>query len=147
MRMMLPHKKVSFVRQVNWLILTFFMSCGQLFAQSAVSSEPSDMASRSLLLDITRAGKTVMAVGKHGHVIQSHDCGRNWQQITVPTRTALTSIYFLNDKTGWIVGHDGIIMKTTDGGNQWVILHEDIAAEQPLFDVLFILRRYVKSDF
>ncbi len=96
------------------------------------------MASQTLLLDITKAGKAVIAVGKRGHVIHSHDCGRTWEQITVPTRTTLTGIYFLNDKIGWIVGHDGVVMKSMDGGKQWLLLHEDIEAEQPLFDVLFI---------
>lgn len=31
------------------------------------------------------------------------------------------SVYFVNPDTGWIVGGAGIIIKTVDGGANWVI--------------------------
>jgi len=44
-----------------------------------------------------------------------------YHQYCEPSRR-LNCVYFLNDQTGWIVGDDGIIVKTTDGGNEWKTL-------------------------
>ncbi|MFN4110632.1 MAG: WD40/YVTN/BNR-like repeat-containing protein, partial [Ignavibacteria bacterium] len=38
---------------------------------------------------------------------------------TYPSGTTFQSIYFVNENVGWAVGSDGIILKTTDGGNSW----------------------------
>lgn len=35
----------------------------------------------------------------------------------------LSSVFFLNSNTGWIVGNRGIILHTTNGGDQWERLH------------------------
>jgi len=106
--------------------------------EDALSSEPSDIISKNLLLDIALSGNAVLAVGERGHVIRSTNCGLTWQQIIVPTRSTLNSIFFLNDKLGWSVGHDSVILKTQDGGKNWKQIYKDSKAEQPLLDVLFI---------
>lgn len=38
---------------------------------------------------------------------------------TYPSGTTFQSIYFVNENVGWAVGSDGIILKTTNGGNSW----------------------------
>ncbi|HEC28977.1 MAG TPA: hypothetical protein ENI65_05265 [Gammaproteobacteria bacterium] len=107
-------------------------------AEKQILSEYSALASKSLLLDITRVANSVIAVGERGHVIKSDDCGKIWKQIIIPDRVTLNGIYFLDDKHGWIVGHDSTILKTVDGGEHWKLVYHDIAAEQPLFDILFV---------
>ena len=79
----------------------------------------SDRAHQSLLLDITRAGSRLVAVGAHGHVVYSDDSGKSWQQAKTPSSVTLTSVYFPSATVGWAVGHDGIILNTQDAGQTW----------------------------
>ena len=43
-----------------------------------------------------------------------------WQN-PLPCGNYLASIYFTSPNTGYAVGDDGTIMKTTDGGSNWTI--------------------------
>jgi len=119
------------------LFLLFYSSQG-LSQSPPVSSEPSNIITKSLLLDIEHIGSGLIAVGDRGHVVRSNDCGQSWKQIIVPTRATLNAVFFVNKKTGWIAGHDSVILKTTDSGKTWKEVYKDIKAEQPLFDVLFV---------
>lgn len=94
------------------------------------------LASQSMLLDgISRDG-LMAVVGERGHILISSD-GKTWQQVAVPTRTTLTGVYFHDKKNGWAVGHDAIILRTTNGGKDWQKVHYDPEGETPLFDVWF----------
>jgi photosystem II stability/assembly factor-like uncharacterized protein len=42
-----------------------------------------------------------------------------WIQQTSGTSSALRSVYFVNNNTGWAVGDSGTILKTTNGGEEW----------------------------
>ena len=77
-------------------------------------------AHKSLLLDVTSAGERLVAVGERGHIIFSNDEGRTWRQAKTPVITTLTAVYFVNENTGWAVGHDAVVLNTQDGGMTWV---------------------------
>lgn len=105
-------------------------------------------ASSSLLLDVDRAGQRLVAVGSRGHIVYSDDQGESWLQAPVPVRQLLTAVDFIDDKHGWAVGHDSLILHTTDGGETWAVQYRDpeIDApddegfgflEKPLMDVWF----------
>jgi len=96
------------------------------------------LAPHSLLLDIERIGMNLVAVGERGHVLLSQDSGANWEQIAVPTRATLTSVFFIDDKNGWAAGHDQVILRTRDGGWSWEQIYSDVAAECPLLDIFFL---------
>jgi len=108
--------------------------------KGSISNTPSvvaRLASKSLLLDITKVGLTkLVAVGEHGHIILSSDAV-NWKQAKVPVQTTLTSVFFLDSKLGWAVGHDATILNTTDGGLTWQIQQHKPELEKPLLDVVF----------
>lgn len=76
-------------------------------------------AEKSLLLSIANTGKRLVAAGEQGVIVYSDDQGKKWQQATVPASTLLTSIKFTDTQTGWAIGHDGLVLKTTDGGSRW----------------------------
>jgi len=64
-------------------------------------------------------------------------CGvKNWisEENGVTSRT-FKSIYFNNANTGWAVGYLGIILKTTNGGNNWII--KPSGTSSLLFSVYF----------
>ncbi len=102
-----------------------------------LSSLPSKLSAHRLLLDATRAGDRICAVGERGHVLISLDNGKNWRQVKVPTRATLTGVTFQGPDTGWIVGHDSIILKTMTGGEQWETVYNAPSDDCPLFDVWF----------
>jgi len=113
-------------------------------AQAQSPAEPgvryaieSQKAATSLLLDIAHAGKRLVAAGDRGHILYSHDGGASWTQAKVPTRQLLTAVYFADDKHGWAVGHDALILGTTDGGQTWTQQYENREGEVPLLDVWF----------
>jgi len=95
------------------------------------------LASKSLLLDIAKVGDNkLIAVGEHGHIILSSDA-LTWQQADVPLQTTLTSVFFINNKQGWAVGHDATILATKDGGASWQIQQHKPELEKPLLDIVF----------
>lgn len=79
-----------------------------------------DRAHKSLLLDITRIGSRLVAVGAHGHIVYSDDSGKSWLQARTPSSATLTAVYFPSATKGWAVGHDGLILHTNDSGETWV---------------------------
>jgi len=107
-------------------------------SQNNTPSVDARLASKSLLLDITKVGgEKVIAVGERGHILFSSDA-INWQQAKVPLQTTLTSVFFINSDLGWAVGHDATILNTIDGGATWQIQQYKPELEKPLLDILFI---------
>ena len=77
----------------------------------------SDLAVRSLVLDVDRAGDRLVVVGERGHILTSDDNGATWTQSPVPTRANLTGIDFADDTTGWAVAIGGgrLVISTASG--------------------------------
>jgi len=78
-----------------------------------------ECAENSLLLSIANTGKRLVAAGEQGVIVYSDDQGKKWKQATVPVSTLLTSIKFTDTQTGWAIGHDGLVLLTTDSGSNW----------------------------
>ncbi|MCW8883657.1 MAG: YCF48-related protein [Motiliproteus sp.] len=118
----------AFWREHSWLLLCalvlFFGHISNLFAADEdrlnLPALATKLAHRSLLLDLDRAGERLFAAGERGHIIYSEDQGSSWQQATVPVSSSLTAISFVDANTGWAVGHDGVVLKSSDGGGSWV---------------------------
>ncbi len=96
------------------------------------------LAHRSLLLDGCAAEERIVTVGERGHILLSDDHGKSWRQANVPTRATLTGVYFNNNRLGWAVGHDAVILRTQDGGENWSRVYYAPEEERPLLDVLFL---------
>lgn len=58
------------------------------------------------------------ACGWHGQIFKSTDGGNNWITLNsgLSNTTSLFGIYFISDSVGWVVGENGKIIKTTNGG-------------------------------
>ena len=95
------------------------------------------LASRSLLLDVVAVEGLAVAVGARGHVLLSDDQGSNWRQAEVPTRAGLNAVHFHDENLGWAAGHDGVILRTRDGGTTWERVYWAPEDENPLMDVWF----------
>ena len=102
-----------------------------------VPSVMADLAAESLLLDLAWAGaERLIAVGERGHILVSDDRGRSWRQMPSPVSTTLTAARFVDAERGWAVGHDAVVLSTTDGGWTWRIVYRDPGFEAPFLDVL-----------
>jgi photosystem II stability/assembly factor-like uncharacterized protein len=97
-----------------------------------VPAQMSPLASKSLLQSVARAGDRLVAVGQRGHVVFSVDGGATWKQGSVPVSSDLTSVFFINDKRGWAVGHDGVILNTADAGVTWTLQLDGRKANEQL---------------
>lgn len=91
---------------------------------------------RSLMLDAANSRDRAVVVGDRGQVLVS-ESRSEWRQVPVPTRSMLTAVSAVENRL-WAVGHDQVIIYSSDGGLTWTLQHHDVAAEGPLLDVLFL---------
>jgi len=113
------------------------VAMGATFADPLdVAAQPSALASKSLLVDVARAGSRLVAVGQRGHIVGSDDGGATWTQSKVPVSSDLTAVTFVNATTGWAVGHDGVILHTTDAGRSWSLQLDGRRANTQLVETM-----------
>jgi photosystem II stability/assembly factor-like uncharacterized protein len=113
-------------------------SASSLQAPTAASAVRVQHATQAAMLASARAGSRIVAVGDHGVVLLTDDAGRSHRQAkAVPTDVALTSVSFVDDQRGWAVGHWGVVLHTTDGGETWALQRTDTERDRPLFGVQF----------
>lgn len=74
---------------------------------------------RIILIDITRAGDRLVAVGERGFALLSDDAGKTWRARETPVTRTLTGVAFSDTKVGVAVGHGASIVRTEDGGENW----------------------------
>ena len=99
-------------------------------------AEQMPLATKSMLLDITRSGNTLVAVGERGHILISTD-GEDWIQAEhVPTRSTLTTVFGFGSRL-WAAGHDAVILTSGDGGRTWTELFYDPDRQQAVMDIRF----------
>lgn len=79
-----------------------------------------DLAAKTILVDVTTTGKRIVAVGWRGDIVYSDDGGKTWVQATVPVSSDLVAVCFATQQKGWAVGHDGVVLHSKDGGVSWV---------------------------
>lgn len=78
-----------------------------------------ELSSRQLITGLAKAGKRFVGVGRRGHIVFSNDDGSTWQQSRVPVSSDLNAVNFPSPQVGWAVGHDGVVLRSTDGGLSW----------------------------
>jgi len=90
----------------------------------------------SLLLDVTRIGDRLVAVGERGHVVFSDD-GTTWRQAEhVPTRSTLTTVFARGERL-WAAGHDAVIITSGDRGKTWSRENFEPERMQAVMDLYF----------
>ncbi len=72
--------------------------------------------------------RNVWATGSEGEafgkqravVLHSSDGGLSWKRKLVFPNEHLFGIYFLNARTGWVVGYNGLALRSLNGGKSWI---------------------------
>lgn len=124
------------------LMLALALASANVFAEEAqapAKPQPALMAAKAIqarLLDIASAGSHLIAVGEEGVILQSAD-GRTWQQVPSPVGVMLTRVRFADANNGWILGYEGSILQTRDGGKTWLLRHHDPKG-RALYDLQFL---------
>jgi len=122
------------------------VAVGAVVARGAIEGIPRTSAPGwlSLFGVAIQPDNSIFIVGSKGLLMTSSDSGKTWMQRTVKYREGsdlfqdrdLYAIKFspaTASKSGWIVGEDGIIMKTDDGGATWT--KQDSSTKKNLFNV------------
>jgi len=112
-----------------------FPASGQLEILPAAGPLRPTTMQRLLIVDAERLGNRIVAVGDRGYIVFSEDGGTSWKRAKTPEGPLLTAIDFFDSKTGFAVGHDAVILKTTDAGETWTQVFSAPAEQRPLLDV------------
>ncbi|HEX4879644.1 MAG TPA: hypothetical protein VFV39_07360 [Limnobacter sp.] len=138
--------KARFSRKALWLALAGATVGGTLMVQGGalqakvdllqIAAIPTVHAKRSLLLDVERVGNKLVAAGEFGQILSSTDQGETWTPGKVPVSITITSVAFANDALGYAVGHDGVVLKTEDGGANWTKLIDGNTINQFVLEVV-----------
>lgn len=106
--------------------------------ESSVIWKKINLPVRYLLLDgsFTDQNKSLIIGG--GGATYFTDDGVSWKPASFTGKAAskLNSVFFINQNVGWIVGADGKIFATNNGGKRW--REQNSKVTQNLFDVCFI---------
>ena len=135
-----PTPRFAFACAVAAVAAAAMVAPGVVMSDEATGVEHSvtaPLAPRSLMLDAVALDDRLVAVGERGHILVSSDNGESWRQIDVPTRMMLTGVAFVSNDVGVAVGHDSVILRTTDGGSTWNVVYSAPEDEAPFFDVWF----------
>lgn len=114
---------------------------------SSIALFAADIPPRMLLLDGAAIGGEVIVVGERGTALRSTDRAATWQ--TSPRRAAatLTGVSFASSAApaahGWAVGHDALILATTDGGRTWNKQFQGENLQDSFLDVLALDAQHV----
>jgi len=94
---------------------------------------------RLLLTDSARIGNRIVAVGDRGYIVYSDSNGESWERAATPPNTPLlNAVFFTDPANGWAVGHDAVILKSTDEGKTWTLAFSAPDDQKPLMDILFL---------
>jgi photosystem II stability/assembly factor-like uncharacterized protein len=68
--------------------------------------------------DVTSSGDTFWIAGSDGVLVKG-DKQNKLKEIKINTREDLLSVSFSDPDHGWVVGTNGLVLKTLDGGRNW----------------------------
>jgi photosystem II stability/assembly factor-like uncharacterized protein len=77
----------------------------------------------------------IIGVGANSLITRTTDAGVTWSTQLTQGGDSYRSVYFVDNRVGWIVGRYGVIRKTTDGGATWVSQTSGVTCD--LNDVYF----------
>jgi photosystem II stability/assembly factor-like uncharacterized protein len=92
------------------------------------------LAAKSLLNGVAAAGKRLVCVGWKGDIVYSDDMGNSWREAAVPVSSDLVAVFFPSPAQGWAVGHDGVVLHSSDAGTTWVKQFDGRAAASAMVE-------------
>jgi photosystem II stability/assembly factor-like uncharacterized protein len=126
-----------------WMATCFLALTAPAHAQDAGATTPprgktvvAIKADHIILIDITRAGDRLVAVGERGFAMLSDDAGKTWRSRETPVTRTLTGVAFKDARVGVAVGHGGSFVRTEDSGDSWTEVKVAEAEPESLLGVV-----------
>ncbi|MDX1805105.1 MAG: YCF48-related protein [Alcanivorax sp.] len=106
-------------------IMTALLAVLAVSAQADYLKKDAPLVTANTYLGLAYAGDRAVAVGDRGRILYSDDQGDHWKAAQSPTGVLLTAVCFADARHGWAVGHDAVILGTSDGGESWQLQYSD----------------------
>lgn len=125
-----------------YFITIFALLLPQLMEAQQAWNRIVNLPQENAINDIARIPGTeqIVAVGEGSTVMYSEDMGESWDVNCNPAGlnnfTVLKSVIFTDASLGFMTTADGQILRTSDGGNQWSVVHTT-SPENQLNDIHF----------
>ena len=63
-------------------------------------------------------------------ILHSYSMAQEWTIVSEPDiKVTLQDIVFINENEGWVVGDEGLILHTTNGGDDWLEVNSGTAKD------------------
>lgn len=117
---------------IPWCVIASLLYVGLFIKPEPIGSTviPTSIESRDRFYGMAALGSVLWAVGADGKIVRSDDDGSSWRVQSVPTITHFQDIAAWDESTAVVVGNEGVILHTVDGGETW------LTSEAPLNDVV-----------
>lgn len=122
-------------------VLALPLVCHAQASKSWPTLQPARQSANATVAPMLAAARTgsnrIVAVGDYGVVLVSDD-GRVFRQAqTVPVRSLLTTVQFVDARRGYAAGYDGVVLATEDAGETWRLLRATPGEDQPILSLHF----------
>ncbi len=75
---------------------------------------PRDLRGAAFLND-----QEAVLVGAAGQIQKTDNAGEEWRIVESGQTVRLKAVHFIDENRGWAAGRDGVVIRTTDGGETW----------------------------
>ncbi|MEI8324400.1 MAG: YCF48-related protein, partial [Betaproteobacteria bacterium] len=86
-------------------------------------------------------GKKILVVGEFGRTLVSFDEGTMWKEVQTPTKVHLTGAAFKSEQEAVLVGLNGTVMQTSNGGGRWKVIQTGF--DEHIYDVIWDGSQYL----
>jgi len=112
-----------------------------------VAAEMNSLVEKSVFLEIDNYAQRQILVGEYGRILVRNNSDSAWVQANVPVQTTITAVDFIDANVAWAVGHQGVLLKTTDGGRNWIKMFDGVQLTALLKSSLEVQIALLKAEF
>ncbi|MBA1204331.1 glycosyl hydrolase [Pseudomonas capeferrum] len=124
----LARPKSSSTRLLSVALIPLWLAMTGTGQAATSTSDTLDLPAQTLgqplaapLISVASAGNVLVGVGLHGLIQRSSDNGSSWEQVPSPVSSDFVQVRFSDARNGWIVGHDSVVLHSSDGGATWAV--------------------------
>ncbi|MBP1670359.1 MAG: hypothetical protein H6Q21_2725, partial [Bacteroidetes bacterium] len=119
------------------LILCFVSGINRTIAQDWVKQSPVPTG-YTPFNDIYCADINTIIISSEEGIFKTKDRGSSWNKSVTANSNPVSEFCFVNAQTGWAVGRNHTILKTSDGGDTWITQKESASDMPDLISVYFV---------